>query len=111
MPRKLSKPETMKDVMLHLVESCEECGLRNISISTYKFQEGYKKPKGFLAQLGESLVPADPEEYRKVMAERNKKPGIFVDYFCQDCRIEFEQFYDEHTVQRFIEYLKNRFDM
>ena len=111
MPRKLSKPSTMKEAMLHLVESCEECGSRSISIGTYNIQEGYKQPKGFFAQLGESIVPADPEEYRKLQEERNKKPEIHVEYYCQDCGIEFEQFYDEATVNSFLDYLRSKYDM
>ena len=100
--RKREKPRSLKQLGKQLVEYCEECGNRGIRISTVRIEEGYQSPGGFFGSLGEILAPTDPDEYKDWKNDRARKPGLEVSYYCTECDMEFEQFYDEPTVITFL---------
>lgn len=104
-----TRPDTIKGVLKELIDRCEGCGTRKFNITTYKVFEGPKK-KGFFGSLGEALVPADPEEYRRYMRrrERENRSGMEVEYYCTQCEEYYVQFYSRATLDVFAANFKRR---
>ena len=102
--RKREKPGTVKGILKELIEVCESCGGTRFQVTSYELFEPAGK-KGFLAQLGDSLVPVDPQEYRREMRRRElaDRNGVEVSYFCSDCKTEFVQFYPRSAWNLFVQ--------
>ena len=82
MPRKSGLPSTLKGLFRkELIEYCEECGSKNISVGTFRAEV------------------------------RNQEDGMLIEYFCQRCEIRFEQFYNDRTLKLVAGFLSEKYDV
>lgn len=107
-----NKPTTIKGALKELIDRCEGCGSREFNISTYQYLEGPKK-KGFFATIGEVVVPADPEEYKRYLRKKEleNRKGMEIEYYCTKCGDYYTQFYDQKTLNFFLETFKQKYNI
>lgn len=106
---RISKPRTMKEALRELIDHCEECGSSRINIMEFEVYERNKR-KGFLASIGECLVPSDPVERRRYekRKELENREGMLIQYHCMNCNCSFEQFYSLNALWAWLQVMKSK---